>query len=443
MEQAEDLFSDIGQILKGFESHTTGEKEILVGEARSKFKAIEKITAELQKRKSTTHEIDDDKISEKVKKLGAIIAKCDNEKHIDTTAKIRLKTNKENVQMMKQNSKEIKKEMDVLVKSKMSLEEKIKQVESIDQQIWKEIEALDEIKDLNLKKKKIALTEALYYMLEMNALSKHQWRFELEKVYEEEKVTASQISNEDMLKEAKIQTKKFEKEVKALEKKNLNTIELLEKGKMIGVQMFRLLDQLDELINIGDDLIEKRKNIERALILITKINDANIDNWEKKLDEEMKTLEARESSITTGAPQMQETKKPSEISHKKLDEEVKKSVTRESSIATRAPQKQETKKPSDISHKEMLAAAKKETKKFEEMIRSFQLNGGNEELKKIKTIGLEMLRLLERIDCIENVRGDLKKKKEKQFINNPESLDGFERGECRNDGETIINERTD
>ena len=53
-----------------------------------------------------------------------------------------------------------------------------------------------------------------------------------------------------------------------------------------------------------------------------------------------------------------------------------------------------------------------------------------------------MLRLLERIDCIENVRGDLKKK-EKKFINNPESLDGFERGECRNDGETIINERTD
>ena len=76
-----------------------------------------------------------------------------------------------------------------------------------------------------------------------------------------------------------------------------------------------------------------------------------------------------------------------------------------------APQKQE--KSSETSDKDIIADTKRKTKKFEEMVRSFQQNSANEneELKKMKTSGLEMLRLLERLDSMQNVREDLRKKK--------------------------------
>ena len=49
----------------------------------------------------------------------------------------------------------------------------------------------------------------------------------------------------------------FEKAVKSLaqEQENKRTSELLEKGKTIGVEMFRLLDEMDNMENIGDDLM--------------------------------------------------------------------------------------------------------------------------------------------------------------------------------------------
>ena len=144
--------------------------------------------------------------------------------------------------------------------------------------------------------------------------------------------------------------------------------------------MFRLLDEMDNMENIGDDLMEKRQNIERALILVCGINDANIDIWEKRLHEEMNTLEERESSIVKGAPQNQE-------------------------------------KPSETSDEDILADTKKKTKKFEETVRAFKQDGGNEkeELKRMKSTGLEMLRLLERMDAMQNVRKNLREKR-KQIV---------------------------
>ena len=226
----------------------------------------------------------------------------------------------------------------------------------------------------------------------MIAVNKWEWKKEIDKQeFDGKNVTASQstqeskkyntqeqMSNEEKLKRAKTQTKKFEKTVKSLPQEQGSTKELLAKGKQIGIQMFRMLDEMDKIKDIGDDLIEKWQNIERALILVCGINDANIDIWERRLHEEMNTVEERESSIVTGAPQNQE-------------------------------------KPNEISDEDILADSKKKTKRFEETVRSFKKNGGNEkeELKRMKSNGLEMLRLLERMDAMENVREDMRQKRKK------------------------------
>ena len=303
------------------------------------------------------------------------------------------KEKEEKLKDIKKKTKEFKKKVEFLVKSGMSQKEKVKQAESIHKQIWKEIEWLNAVK--GLKEKQVNISNALLLLLEMNNVNKLGWQKEIDKKeFEERNVTESQstqeskknntqeqMSNGEKLKRAK-KKKKFEKAVKSLaqEQENKRTSELLEKGKTIGVEMFRLLDEMDNMENIGDDLMEKRQNIERALILVCGINDANIDIWEKRLHEEMNTLEERESSIVKGAPQNQE-------------------------------------KPSETSDEDILADTKKKTKKFEETVRAFKQDGGNEkeELKRMKSTGLEMLRLLERMDAMQNVRKNLREKR-KQIV---------------------------
>ena len=300
----------------------------------------------------------------------------------------------EKLKDIKKKTKEFKKKVEFLVKSGMSQKEKVKQAESIHKQIWKEIEWLNAVK--GLKEKQVNISNALLLLLEMNNVNKLGWQKEIDKKeFEERNVTESQstqeskknntqeqMSNGEKLKRAKKKIKKIEKAVKSLaqEQENKRTSELLEKGKTIGVEMFRLLDEMDNMENIGDDLMEKRQNIERALILVCGINDANIDIWEKRLHEEMNTLEERESSIVKGAPQNQE-------------------------------------KPSETSDEDILADTKKKTKKFEETVRAFKQDGGNEkeELKRMKSTGLEMLRLLERMDAMQNVRKNLREKR-KQIV---------------------------
>ena len=304
------------------------------------------------------------------------------------------KEKEEKLKDIKKKTKEFKKKVEFLVKSGMSQKEKVKQAESIHKQIWKEIEWLNAVK--GLKEKQVNISNALLLLLEMNNVNKLGWQKEIDKKeFEERNVTESQstqeskknntqeqMSNGEKLKRAKQKIKFFEKAVKSLaqEQENKRTSELLEKGKTIGVEMFRLLDEMDNMENIGDDLMEKRQNIERALILVCGINDANIDIWEKRLHEEMNTLEERESSIVKGAPQNQE-------------------------------------KPSETSDEDILADTKKKTKKFEETVRAFKQDGGNEkeELKRMKSTGLEMLRLLERMDAMQNVRKNLREKR-KQIV---------------------------
>ena len=163
----------------------------------------------------------------------------------------------------------------------LSQRDKLKQAESIEKQIQKEIEAVNEVKDLNLKEKKETISQALCFLLEMNAVNKMQWKNEVDKEeFEEDNVTTSStennakegMSNEDKLKVAKRRTRKFEKVVKSLGEEQGNTRDLLEKGKQIGTQIYRLMDELDDLPNIGGNLIEKKKNIERALLLVSGIN---------------------------------------------------------------------------------------------------------------------------------------------------------------------------
>ena len=304
------------------------------------------------------------------------------------------KEKEEKLKDIKKKTKEFKKKVEFLVKSGMSQKEKVKQAESIHKQIWKEIEWLNAVK--GLKEKQVNISNALLLLLEMNNVNKLGWQKEIDKKeFEERNVTESQstqeskknntqeqMSNGEKLKRAKKKIKKIEKAVKSLaqEQENKRTSELLEKGKTIRVEMFRLLDEMDNMENIGDDLMEKRQNIERALILVCGINDANIDIWEKRLHEEMNTLEERESSIVKGAPQNQE-------------------------------------KPSETSDEDILADTKKKTKKFEETVRAFKQDGGNEkeELKRMKSTGLEMLRLLERMDAMQNVRKNLREKR-KQIV---------------------------
>ena len=166
------------------------------------------------------------------------------------------------------------------------------------------------------------------------------------------------------------------------------------------------------------DELEKRKESDSSTQRNDKESWANVVRRGERGEKEMVSKKRKMQNVEARERQMRERVERERVEREKKDAENERRAAEKVKERELAAQKESEHFEKDNAEnlraaKDKLDKCKKETKHFAGLVKSLGIENGNERetLKKLKTVGEEMMRLLVKIDGVTNIIANLKNKR--------------------------------